>query len=197
MAFSMNTKKADSMSHGFEQKTIYMPYTVTLSQILEPAFREPLLRPTIYVVSDRDTVFYVGTTEDWIRNRIKHHINSFSALGEAILGNWPASQDWIVQLMRSEELPGGPYVSNYHAEKAVIAWLRPCLNVDQNPNPTPLPAQYHHPELAKQQRAEMRSRPPDLRFFEGLKPQYVFTRPAKRTGALQRLRRAIRILRHA
>jgi len=194
----MSTKEAENMSQGFERETIYMPYTVTLGQILEPAFREPMLRPTIYVVSDpaRDTVFYVGTTEGWIRNRIKHHINSFSALGEAILGNWPASQDWIVQLMRSEELPGGPYVSNYHAEKAVIAWLRPCLNVDQNPNPTPLPAQYHHPELAKQQRAEMRSRPPDLRFFEGLKPQYVFTRPAKRTEVLERLRRAIRILRY-
>lgn len=122
---------------------------------------------TLYLVRDGETVFYIGKSMEPL-HRLQYHLGRtwnevYSALGECIVANAPASYEWTVELWKPEECVEFVrerylFISSQMAdmvtetftrtldrdiaEEALIYRFRPCLNKDGNLHPTPLPEQY-------------------------------------------------------
>lgn len=108
----------------------------------------------IYSVRDGGLVFYVGQSRRDVLTRFGEHMQKPSRLGQLIKLNVPASHDWSVDFyaladcaafVQQKSLFALQAWQNFDmdmAEQAMIAALRPVLNLDFNEKPTPLPARY-------------------------------------------------------
>jgi hypothetical protein len=113
----------------------------------------------IYMVWHGDTVFYIGQSQDPAA-RLRSHLGnvvqgkrgSTTALGNLILDSLPESRNWQITLLTILEcgywiracFPTHTEWNVNMAERAMIFHFRPCLNVADNPLPTPLPEHYHN-----------------------------------------------------
>ena len=114
----------------------------------------------VYVVRDRQTVFYVGRTTRGIAHRLLEHCGLSrlrpipDILGATIAANAPSSARWQIELWEyadyeplvNEQFPKVVRIFAEHGERALIDTLRPCLNTVYNPNPRKLPKRYRPAE---------------------------------------------------
>ncbi|MCA9919213.1 MAG: hypothetical protein KC445_14735 [Anaerolineales bacterium] len=108
----------------------------------------------IYVVRAGDLIFYVGQSRRDVLTRFAEHVQKPSRLGQLIRLNAPASHDWLVDFYALADctafvrqkslfaLQAWQHFDMDMAEQAMIAAMRPVLNLDFNEKPTPLPARY-------------------------------------------------------
>lgn len=127
--------------------------TVTVGAILNKETTDALGH-LIYVVKDESLIFYVGQSRRDVVKRFWEHIQAPSRLGQLIARNDPASQLWAVEFYELADcaqfvqqkslfaLQAWQYFDMDMAEQAMIQVMRPVLNRDFNPKPTPLPARY-------------------------------------------------------
>ena len=104
--------------------------------------------------SEPALVFYVGQSENAFHRVWRHLEGGFkgrSLIGKLVRVNWPASMNFVVELLDS-----GCFDSAYRAEpdranhrnaveRQLIETLHPCLNTTWNERPAPLPAHYKPP----------------------------------------------------
>jgi hypothetical protein len=103
----------------------------------------------LYVIRDENTVFYVG--QSYLAfNRVWDHIrNGYkwrSDVGRFILCNWPKSMNYEIELLSSgsqEFAVAGNDLAR--AEEMLIRMYKPCLNISQNDEPSPIPEVYLPP----------------------------------------------------
>jgi hypothetical protein len=106
--------------------------------------------PGIYLVRDRDVVFYVGRSTNCYRRLLEHcclgygwQAGSLSPLGQLAADNAPDSYEWTVELHGVVRLG---YDSADAAEVALIRERRPCLNRRNAVKHDPLPERYRAKE---------------------------------------------------
>ena len=124
----------------------------------------------LYVVQDEDGLpLYVGQADDPV-SRLLEHLGmagdrTCSSLGRLVREHWPASFSWTVILLTIEDcephvvhhypslFAGWDSLERYYdprlleyaitlAEQALLAELRPCLNVGGHASPRQLPEKY-------------------------------------------------------
>jgi predicted GIY-YIG superfamily endonuclease len=127
--------------------------TTTIAQLLNKEV-DHALGHLIYVVRDGDLVFYVGQSRRDVVERFWEHMQAPSRLGQLIQLNKPRSLQWqadfytladcqqFVQQKALFPLQEWQHFDMDMAEQAMIAQMRPVLNRDFNPQPTPLPPGY-------------------------------------------------------
>ncbi|MEZ4594132.1 MAG: hypothetical protein R3D55_23770 [Chloroflexota bacterium] len=127
--------------------------TVTVGTILAKNITDTLGH-LIYVVRDDRLIFYVGQSRRDVLTRFGEHLQKPSRLGQLIQLNAPASHEWAVDFyaladcaafVRQKSLFALQEWQHFDmdmAEQAMIAAMRPVLNLDFNEKPTPLPARY-------------------------------------------------------
>ena len=108
----------------------------------------------LYLVRDSQVVFYVGQSErafDRVWQHIHDGYKGRSKIGRFILGNWPVSMNFTLELRSSRalemiDLAGLTSLVGINpalpVEKALIEKFLPCFNTSLNPTPTPLPQTY-------------------------------------------------------
>ncbi|HRQ39501.1 MAG TPA: hypothetical protein PLD25_16455 [Chloroflexota bacterium] len=135
--------------------------TTTVHAILDKEI-DSTLGHLIYVVRDGSLVFYVGQSKRDVVARFGEHLLKPSRLGELIELNRPQSFDWAVDFYTLADCR--PFVTQKSlfamqawehfdmdmAEQNLIAALRPVLNRDFNPQPSPLPPHYQGRQLTGQ-----------------------------------------------
>ncbi len=135
--------------------------TTTVHAILHKQL-DSTLGHLIYVVRDGQFVFYVGQSKRDVVARFGEHLQKPSRLGELIELNRPQSLDWAVDFYTLADCR--PFVAQKSlfamqawehfdmdmAEQNLIAVLRPALNRDFNPQPSPLPPHYQGQHLTGQ-----------------------------------------------
>jgi hypothetical protein len=106
----------------------------------------------LYVIRDECTVFYVGQSHQAfsrVWDHIKNGYKARSEVGLFILCNWPKSLNFQIELLssRAQEFDG---VENNlsRAEDMLIKKYRPCFNISQNSDPSPIPEAYFPPSSA-------------------------------------------------
>lgn len=121
---------------------------------------EHALGHLIYVVHAGALVFYIGQSKRDLVARFWEHLQKPTRLGEFITLNKPDSLAWAVDFYTLAEcrpfvvqkslfaMQAWEHFDMDMAEQGLIAALRPVINRDFNPNPTPLPASYHGRHLA-------------------------------------------------
>ena len=113
-----------------------------------PSWREM----DLYVIRDENCVFYVGQSYQAF-NRVWDHIKSGykarSEVGLFILCNWPKSLSLEIELLssHSEEFDCVDH-DLLRAEQLLIKRHRPCFNISQNSDPSPIPGCYAAPSSA-------------------------------------------------
>lgn len=136
-------------------------HTTTIQTILDKQLNHALGH-LIYVVREGEMVFYVGQSKRDVVARFWEHMQKPSRLGELIILNKPDSLAWTVGFYSLADCR--PFVAQKSlfamqswehfdmdmAEQGMIAALRPFINRDFNPRPTPLPARYRGQHLAAQ-----------------------------------------------
>src|SRR5512133_268697 len=103
----------------------------------------------LYVVRDENFVFYVGQSYlafSRVWDHIKNGYKWRTDVGRFILCNWPKSMNYEIELLSS----GSPEFNEVgndlsKAEQLLIRRYKPCFNISQNDDPTPLPAVYLPP----------------------------------------------------
>lgn len=135
--------------------------TTTVHAILHKQL-DSTLGHLIYVVRDGPLVFYVGQSKRDVVARFGEHMQKPSRLGELVELNRPQSLDWAVDFYTLADCR--PFVAQKSlfamqtwehfdmdmAEQNLIATLRPVLNRDFNPQPSPLPPHYQGQHLTGQ-----------------------------------------------
>lgn len=128
--------------------------TFTVAEILNHVVN-PAIGHLIYLVRDGKCVFYVGQSKRDVVVRFREHMQEPSRLGRLIQLNQPLSLNWTVEFYTLADCR--PFIlqkSLFHmqewehfdmdmAESAMIQAMRPVVNQDFNPNPTPLPPKYY------------------------------------------------------
>jgi len=103
----------------------------------------------LYVFRDENSVFYVGQSYiafhrvwDHIRNGYKWR----SDVGRFILCNWPKSMNYVIELLSSSSHEFDSVGNNLsRAEEMLIKMYKPCFNISQNNEPSPIPQIYLPP----------------------------------------------------
>jgi hypothetical protein len=104
--------------------------------------------------SETATVFYVGQSENAFLRVWRHLEDGFkgrSLVGKLVRVNWPASMNFVVELIDSgcfdSAYRADPDQANHRTavERRLIETLHPCLNTTWNERPAPLPARYKPP----------------------------------------------------
>jgi hypothetical protein len=127
--------------------------SVTVDLLIEREIEEALGH-LIYVVRDGRFTFYIGQSKRDVITRFHEHLHKPSLLGQIIQLNLPDSRQWLVDFYTLADCR--PFIKQKSlfpmqawehfdmdmAEIAMIKQLRPILNQDFNPNPTPLPDRY-------------------------------------------------------
>ncbi len=103
----------------------------------------------LYVIRDENVVFYVG--QSYLAfNRVWDHIkNGYkwrSDVGRFILCNWPKSMNYEIELLSSSSQEFAAVDHNLlRAEEMLIKLYKPCFNISQNDDPSPIPEVYLPP----------------------------------------------------
>jgi hypothetical protein len=127
--------------------------TFTIADIFEEKV-DSTLGHIIYLVRDETLVFYIGQSKRDVITRFQEHMQKPSRLGKIIKLNSPDSHQWSIDFYTMEDCR--PFVQQKSlftmqaweqfdmtmAESAMIQALKPVINQDFNPNPTPLPNRY-------------------------------------------------------
>jgi hypothetical protein len=136
-------------------------HTTTVQAVLDKQI-DNTLGHVIYAVRDEQLVFYIGQSKRDMVARFGEHLHKPSRLGELIELNRPQSLAWAVDFYALADCR--PFVAQKSlfamqawepfdmdmAEQGMIAALRPVLNRDFNPQPTPLPMRYQGQHLTEQ-----------------------------------------------
>jgi len=100
----------------------------------------------LYVFRDEAVTFYVGQSYlafDRVWDHLRNGFKGRSVIGRFILGNWPASLRFTIELLSSQS---ERFVHVDHdldqAERDLIQQLSPCFNAALNSQPTPCPDRY-------------------------------------------------------
>ena len=106
----------------------------------------------LYIIRDESSVFYVGQSHlafNRVWNHIRNGYKGRSEVGLFILCNWPKSMDFRIQLLSSRTQEFDEVENNVsRAEEMLIIRYRPCFNISQNSNPSPIPEIYFAPSAA-------------------------------------------------
>lgn len=138
--------------------------TVTIQNLLDKQL-DDTLGHLLYVVRDASLIFYVGQSKRDVAARFAEHLQKPSRLGQLIKQNQPGSLAWSVDFYTLADCR--PFVVQKSlfalqawesfdmdmAEQALIAHMRPVVNRDFNPHPTPLPARYRGHDLVSESQA--------------------------------------------
>ncbi len=106
-------------------------------------------RLDLYVIRDESYVFYVGQSYcafERVWDHIKNGYKWRTDVGRFILCNWPKSMNYEIELLSSTS-PEFASVDHdlLRAEEMLIKKYKPCFNVSQNDEPTPVPGMYLPP----------------------------------------------------
>jgi hypothetical protein len=100
----------------------------------------------LYLFRDEQVVFYVGQSHLAFGRVWQHIYDAFkgrSVVGRFILINWPASMNFSIELLSSQdEYFAGVNHNLNAAERLLIEQQAPCFNDAANPRPSTLPAHY-------------------------------------------------------
>lgn len=132
--------------------------TVTIADILDQQV-DSTLGHLIYLVRHNQLIFYIGQSKRDVITRFQEHLQKPSRLGKIIILNKPSSLNWSVDFYKLADCR--PFVSQKSllpmqewehfdmdmAESAMIRSLCPVINLDFNPNPTPLPSNFRGHEI--------------------------------------------------
>ena len=103
----------------------------------------------LYVLRDKDVVFYVGQSHFAFARVWEHLLSGFkghSMVGRFIWCNWPKSMSFTIELLSSQTEPFRGVGHELSAsERMLIQRWAPCFNLSQNSQPTPLPNSYLPP----------------------------------------------------
>jgi hypothetical protein len=107
----------------------------------------------LYLVRSNDAVLYIGQSNDPVE-RLRQHIgiaspNKQTRLGRMIVSKAPDSRNWQVELWTLADCGSYMPTADYgidEAEKALIDRFHPCLNLESNSSPMPLPDGYEDPK---------------------------------------------------
>jgi len=103
----------------------------------------------LYVIRDEDSVFYVGqsyTAFQRVWDHIKNAYKWRSDVGRFILCNWPKSMNYVIELLSSSSHEFDSVGNNLsRAEEMLIKMYKPCFNISQNNEPSPIPQIYLPP----------------------------------------------------
>ena len=106
----------------------------------------------LYLIRDESSVFYVGQSYlafSRVWDHIKNGYKARSEVGLFILCNWPKSMNFQIELMCSRAQEFNKVENNLlRAEEMLIKRYRPCFNISQNTNPSPIPEMYFPPSSA-------------------------------------------------
>jgi hypothetical protein len=106
-------------------------------------------RLDLYVIRDENSVFYVGQSYcafDRVWDHIKNGYKWRSDVGRFILCNWPRSMNYEIELLSSASEQFAVVGNDlWKAEEMLIKLYKPCFNVSQNHEPTPLSEVYLPP----------------------------------------------------
>ena len=106
-------------------------------------------RLDLYVIRDGDLVFYVGQSYcafDRVWDHIKNGYKWRSDVGRFILCNWPKSMNYEIELLSASSEEFAAVSHNLtRAEEMLIKMYRPCFNISQNDEPSPMPGVYLPP----------------------------------------------------
>ncbi len=106
-------------------------------------------RLDLYVIRDENLVFYVGQSYcafERVWDHIKNGYKWRSDVGRFILCNWPKSMNYEIELLSSNSQEFALVDNNLsRAEEMLIKKYKPCFNVSQNGNPSPIPDVYLPP----------------------------------------------------
>lgn len=110
----------------------------------------PAWRPfDLYLFRDDAVVFYVGQSYVAFDRVWQHILDGYkgrSVVGRFLLGNWPASMHFTIELHSSRSAQFADANPGLDAaERRMIEQHIPCFNVTFNAQPTPLPAHYAPP----------------------------------------------------
>ena len=104
----------------------------------------------VYLFRDGDLVFYIGQSYlafDRVWRHIRDGYKARSTIGRFLLTNWPASMNFTIELLSSQDIRYAALSNELNAvEKALIEQAAPCFNNVLNRRPTPLPVTYAPPE---------------------------------------------------
>jgi len=125
--------------------------SLTINDVLADHWPPEHERANIYIFRDADVIFYVGSSpRGKVYNRVRAHIKTksggHSSLHELVKNNMPDSLNWNIDLYRVKKT----YIRDLLGESAsiigiesnIIRRLRPVINQQFNPCPTPLPIRY-------------------------------------------------------
>ncbi len=106
-------------------------------------------RLDLYVFREENSVFYVGQSYcafERVWDHIKNGYKWRSDVGRFILCNWPKSMNYEIELLSSAS-PEFAAVGNdlLRAEEMLIKRYKPCFNISQNNDPSPIPEMYLPP----------------------------------------------------
>ena len=125
--------------------------SLTINDVLADHWPPEHERANIYIFRDADVIFYVGSSpRGKVYNRVRAHIKTKSGghsnLHDLVKNNMPDSLNWNIDLYRAKKT----YISDLLGESAsiigiesnIIRRLRPVINQQFNPCPTPLTIRY-------------------------------------------------------
>lgn len=106
----------------------------------------------LYIIRDESTVFYVGQSHvafNRVWDHIKNGYKARSEVGLFILCNWPRSMNYEIELLSSRSSDFGAVGNDLlKAEEMLIKRYRPCFNITQNSEPSPIPMIYLPPSAS-------------------------------------------------
>lgn len=118
----------------------------------------------LYQIQDGDTVLYVGQTTWGVLFRLwTHLVGGFgggpSRLGRIVRANLPAARNWQLVFYTLDDCHA---VTRVQAELDLIASTRPCLNVQNNPDPIALPVDCIDPDYEARMNPNLEVTPSDF-----------------------------------
>lgn len=103
----------------------------------------------LYLVRDKDVVFYVGQSQLAFARVWEHLLSGFkghSMVGRFVWCNWPGSMNFSIELLSSRSEQFAEVANELNAsERLLIQHWSPCFNISLNSQPTSVPVSYLPP----------------------------------------------------
>ncbi len=122
----------------------------------------------VYLFRDGDLVFYIGQSYlafDRVWRHIRDGYKARSTVGRFLLTNWPASMNFTIELLSSQDIRFANLNNELNAvERVLIEQAAPCFNNVLNKRPTPLPETYAPPQAEIYRRLNLKTLIRESRF---------------------------------